>query len=629
MTLKENQSLPHIRQSVVDAGGGAARPWFLWFSAIDVNLRALSSQVDAIVPSGGGGISPTANVIGIESVLTGGSLAAGTVTVSLVNDQASVSGHWRYGSDNGGNKGWAAVAGDFANSANIALTTDANGVVTFDLTHLTDTGAGTLLAITRDAWGRITGTRAATITGTANRVTVTNGTATAGVPTIDIAATYAGQASIVTLGTVTTGTWQATTLAPGFGGTGLTTYAIGDLIYASGATTLARLADVSTGNALLSGGIGAAPGWGKIGLGTHVSGTLPITNGGTGQATAAAGFDALAPTTTSQDLILRGASSNGRLAVGSNGQVLGVTAGAVGWVTPISGGSVTSVGLAAPTQFNISGSPVTGAGTLTFAWNTQTANTVMAGPATGSSATPSFRSLVAADIAAALPTDYISGLKLIWNSATSISVGTGSATIPSTGKLETVASLLTLSSLSLTASTFYHLYLFDNAGVPTIECVTTAPATPYQGTARAKTGDTTRRYLGSVLTDVSGNVAQFTHVATRMLYSNGASSAAPYRVLSNGVATTSTAISCAGIVPVTAIALYARCINLSTSTTVIFQQGTGALTYITVAFTGGGIPNQNILADIPTSTQSCAYLYGSAPSGGGAYLDIYGYAFER
>jgi hypothetical protein len=49
---------------------------------------------------------------------------------------------------------------------------------------------------------------------------------------------------------------------------------------------LAKLADVATGNALISGGVGVAPAYGKIGLTTHVSDTLPVANGGTGTATA-------------------------------------------------------------------------------------------------------------------------------------------------------------------------------------------------------------------------------------------------------------------------------------------------------------------------------------------------------
>jgi len=66
------------------------------------------------------------------------------------------------------------------------------------------------------------------------------------------------------------------------GGTGQSSYTIGDLVYASGATTLSKLADVATGNVLLSGGVGAAPAYGKVGLTTHVTGTLPVANGGTG-----------------------------------------------------------------------------------------------------------------------------------------------------------------------------------------------------------------------------------------------------------------------------------------------------------------------------------------------------------
>jgi hypothetical protein len=70
------------------------------------------------------------------------------------------------------------------------------------------------------------------------------------------------------------------------GGTGQSSYTVGDLLYASGSTTLSKLADVATGNALISGGVGVAPSWGKVGLTTHVSGTLPVANGGTGTATA-------------------------------------------------------------------------------------------------------------------------------------------------------------------------------------------------------------------------------------------------------------------------------------------------------------------------------------------------------
>jgi len=63
-------------------------------------------------------------------------------------------------------------------------------------------------------------------------------------------------------------------------------------------------------------------------------------------------------------------------------------------------GTVTSVALAVPTDETASGGPVTTSGTLTISRNTQSANQVMAGPTSGSAATPGYRYLVSADIPA-------------------------------------------------------------------------------------------------------------------------------------------------------------------------------------------------------------------------------------
>lgn len=61
-------------------------------------------------------------------------------------------------------------------------------------------------------------------------------------------------------------------------------------------------------------------------------------------------------------------------------------------------GTVTSVALSMPSEFSVSGSPVTTSGTLTVDKANQNANQVFAGPSTGSAAAPTFRSLVAADL---------------------------------------------------------------------------------------------------------------------------------------------------------------------------------------------------------------------------------------
>jgi hypothetical protein len=62
------------------------------------------------------------------------------------------------------------------------------------------------------------------------------------------------------------------------------------------------------------------------------TGQLSIARGGTGQSTASAAFDALAPTTTRGDLIVRGASSNVRLGIGAAGTVLSSDGTDPSWV---------------------------------------------------------------------------------------------------------------------------------------------------------------------------------------------------------------------------------------------------------------------------------------------------------
>lgn len=61
------------------------------------------------------------------------------------------------------------------------------------------------------------------------------------------------------------------------GGTSFSSYAAGDILYASGTTSLAKLAIAPANNVLITTGSNF-PSWGKLPLASHVSGTLPIGN---------------------------------------------------------------------------------------------------------------------------------------------------------------------------------------------------------------------------------------------------------------------------------------------------------------------------------------------------------------
>lgn len=118
----------------------------------------------------------------------------------------------------------------------------------------------------------------------------------------------------------------------------------------------------------------------NISLASSVVGTLPIANGGTGQTTQNAALNALLPTQT-----------------GNINYVLQTDGTDTSWA-PAGSGTVTSVDLAVPSEFSVSGNPVTTSGTITISKANQNANLVYAGPGTGAAAAPAFRSLVADDI---------------------------------------------------------------------------------------------------------------------------------------------------------------------------------------------------------------------------------------
>lgn len=119
------------------------------------------------------------------------------------------------------------------------------------------------------------------------------------------------------------------TVAIANGGTGQTTATAafdalaptttqGDIIYHNG-TDNVRLAKGTAAQFLAMNGGATAPAW---------TSTLAIANGGTGQTTATAAFDALAPTTTTGDTIYYNGTDNVRLAKGAAKTLLQINSGA-------------------------------------------------------------------------------------------------------------------------------------------------------------------------------------------------------------------------------------------------------------------------------------------------------------
>jgi hypothetical protein len=148
---------------------------------------------------------------------------------------------------------------------------------------------------------------------------------------------------ITTTGTLT----LSGTLVAVNGGTGQSSYAVGDILFASTTTALSKLADVATGNALISGGVGVAPSYGKIGLATHVSGTLPVVNGGTGQTTYTNG-QLLIGNTTGNTLTKATLTAGTNISItnGAGAITINATDQFVGTVTSVSGtGTVNGITL--------------------------------------------------------------------------------------------------------------------------------------------------------------------------------------------------------------------------------------------------------------------------------------------
>ena len=250
-----------------------------------------------------------------------------------------------------------------------------------------------------------------------------------------------------------------------FNSTEFTTLASGNVTWASGITgdTQPRIALTSDGVLEMGPGGNTVPdtGWVRTGAYTlrlvGLPPTLDMNSGNIINCATLTGLNTVTPTAgagTADQLL-------GVNHAGTAVEYKTLTAGANVTITPSAGaitisssgggggggtGTVTSVSLTGDgTIFNstVSGSPITVAGTLAPALLTQSANTFLAGPSTGSAVAPSFRYLGVNDFAASPAANKVLGINaagtgteyksIVAGSNVTVTPGVGTITIAATG----------------------------------------------------------------------------------------------------------------------------------------------------------------------------------------------------
>ena len=268
---------------------------------------------------------------GTISANTTGTLTLGTgLTGTSFNGSANVTTGLANTTVTAGSYGNASTVGNFTVDAQGRLTAASNSTISISVAAVSGAVPNTVNVVAGTGLtggGALTGNVTLNLANTA--VTAGSYGNASSVSTITVNAqgqlTAASNTSIaIDAGAVTTGT-----LAVARGGTNIASYTIGDLIYASGTTTLAKLPDVAVGSVVVSGGVGAAPTYSAtptvttINYTTAIGGTsetVPLVIGGTA-ASSTLTLESTSGVGTSDAILFKTGSQNERMRIDASGNV--------------------------------------------------------------------------------------------------------------------------------------------------------------------------------------------------------------------------------------------------------------------------------------------------------------------
>ena len=238
------------------------------------------------------------------------------------------------------------------------------------------------------------------------------------------------------------------------GGTGRSTYTAGDIIYASGVSTLSTLPKGADNLVLHGSGGGSLPAWGLINLATDVSSVLPTTSGGTGLDTITGyvkgtGTSALS---TSETIPVADISGVLPIANGGTGQLLSVR----GQISKMDSFAVVDV-----VSLNVY-LPVANSGTLSAAVNMTVGSASTFSLKNTSGTTRMFRVYASVDATAA--NNDVLGIKLYSGTGGTLSVIPETECRAFTSNVSAAAKLVTSWIIELSNSQEIAIYVANHTG---------------------------------------------------------------------------------------------------------------------------------------------------------------------